>query len=139
MSLESALTTELQADATLSGLSVQVYPHIAPQAAEYPFVTYAIQSSQTERSLNKGPSGSTLTEAFVDLQVFSESVSERGQIMTRIKNLLHGFRGDLGTENLNIRETTLQSVSTFSEADLTGTDEQIYRASLILSFFYHWS
>lgn len=137
MSIESALTTHLQADVTLGGLSVQVYPHIAPQDAEYPFCVYSIQGSETSRALNKSAGELTLTETQIDLQVFSDSVSERSTIIERIRTVLHGFRGSLGTENLDIRETTLQSVSTFSETDLTGTDEQIYRASLILSFFHN--
>ena len=139
MSIESALTTHLQADATLSSLSAGVYPHVAPQSATYPFFVYSIQNSRTERALNKSAGEIDLTETTIDLQVFTESVSERATITARIKTILHGFRGALGTENLDIRETTLQSVSTFSEADVTGTDEQIYRASLILSFFHNWS
>ena len=139
MGIESAIVTELENDATLSGLSVSVYPHVGSESATYPFIVYSITGSKTENYLNKTPSDLTLTEVNIDLSVFTDSVSERAQIITRIKNLLHGFTGDLGTENLNIRNSILQSVSTFSEADLTGTDEQIYRASLSLIFFYNWS
>lgn len=139
MSIESALKTHLENDATLSGLGVVVYPHVAPQQAVYPFITYSILSAESSRALNKAAGQVTLTETTIELQVFSDSVSERSTAMTRIRNILHGFRGALGTENLDIRETTLQNVSTFSEADITGTDEQIYRANLVFSFFYNWT
>lgn len=139
MSIESALTTHLKTDATLSGLSVGVYPHVAPQNATYPFIVYSIANSDTEKYLNKGPADLTLTEVTINLDIHSESVSQREAITTRIKNTLHGFTGNLGTESLDIKESYLQSFSTFAESDLTGTDEQIYRASLSLTFFYNWS
>jgi len=139
MSIESALSTQLRDDATLSGLSVSVYPNLAPQNAGYPFIVYAITNNETENYIDGVQANLTLTEVTFDLSVYSDSVSERAQIITRIKNTLHGFSGALGTEALNIKTSILRSVSTFSESDLTGTDEQIYRASLSLTFFYNWS
>ena len=135
MSIESAFKTHTEADATLSGLSVSVYPHVAPQSASYPFITYEIQGSETERYLN---ASGTLTELTLSAQVFSDSVSQRAAIMKRMKDIYHGFSGDMGTENLNIRECSVRNIFSFSEQDLTATDEQIYRASLDLVFFFKW-
>ena len=143
MSIESAVATGLKAhfisDSNLSGITVPVYPHVAPQGSEYPFVIYTIINSEVEKTLNPTPSELTLTNIDIELALYAESVATRSLIMTSIKSKLHGFRGDLGTENRDIRKSFLQSVSTFSEADLTGSDDQIYRASLDFNLFYNWS
>ena len=139
MGIESAITTHLNSDATLSGLSVGVYPHVAPADASYPFIVYSVTSSETEHYINKDQNPSpTLTNALVDLSIYSESVSERAQIMSRLKTMLHDFRGALGTESLDIRSAALQTVATFSESDLTGTDEQIFRSQMPFNFTYNW-
>jgi hypothetical protein len=143
MTIESAITTGLTAafiaDGTFSGFTVPVYAHIAPQTAAYPFVIYSILSSETENHLNPVGANLTLTSVDIDLSVYSSSVSQRALIMTSIKNKLHGFRGALGTENLDIRSSTMSTVSTFTESDLTGSDAQIYRSSFTFNLFYNWS
>jgi hypothetical protein len=143
MTIESAIATGLKsafiADGTLSGFSVPVYAHIAPQTAAYPFVIYSILSSETENHLNPVGANLTLTSVDIDLSIYSSSVSQRALIMTSIKNKLHGFRGALGTENLDIRSSTMSTVSTFTESDLTGSDVQIYRSSFTFNLFYNWS
>ena len=135
MSIESALKTHLQTQ-----LSVSVHPHVAPQGAAYPYIVYAIQDLDIEHYLNNN-SSNTLTEITFDLGLYTETVASRASVLTNIKSntVLHGFSGDMGTENLNIRSSRIDSVSTFSEADLTGSDEQIYRASLTVTLFFNWS
>ena len=143
MSIESAISTGLTAhfiaDATLSGITVPVYPHVAPQGSAYPFVVYSIINENVEKNLNQSPSELTLTDVDIELSIYSDSVATRALIKTSIKNKLHGFRGSLGTEALDIRGSNLQSSATFSEADLTGSDDQIYRSSLTFKLFYNWS
>jgi len=136
MSIESALATHLRTDAILSGLSVGVYPNVAPQSASYPLGVYQVISGSPEFHLG---GASTLSEFTIDISVYSTTISEREQIATRIKNLLHGYRGALGTEALDVRNILLQSVQTFSESDLDGTDEQIYRSNLSFIFHFNWS
>ena len=136
MSIESALATHLRTDATLSGLSVDVYPNVAPQTASYPLIVYQILSGS---AANHMTGGSDLSEVSIDLSIYTDSVSQRDQIATRIKNILHGFRGSLGTEALNVRNVVFQSIQTFSESDITGTDEQIYRSTVTFVFHFNWS
>ena len=143
MTIESAINTGLTAhfvaDSNLSALTVPVYPHVAPQGSVYPFVIYTIINSSVDKALDPASAQLTLTSIDIELGVYADSVSTRSLLMTSIKSKLHGFRGALGTENLDIRESFLQSLSTFSEADLTGSDEQIYRASMSFNIFYNWS
>ena len=143
MSIEKAIATGLKAhfiaDGDLSGITIPVYPHVAPQNTAYPFVIYSILSSSTETLLNTVGASLSLTDVDIDLSIHSESVSQRALIMTSLKSKLHGFRGALGTDNLDIRNAAMTSLSTFNEADLTGSDEQIFRASFTFKLFYNWS
>jgi hypothetical protein len=143
MTIESAIATGLKAafiaDGTLSGFTVPVYAHIAPQDAVYPYVTYEILNSVTENLLDPVGASLTLTSVDIDLSIYSKSVSQRALIKTSIKNKLHGFRGALGTENLDIRSSSMTSFSDFTESDLTGSDAQIYRSSFTFNLFYNWS
>ena len=141
MTIESALlshlNTEFAADSNLSGITIAVHPHIVPQGSALPYIVYSIISTVIDDNLSDA--ARTLTESYFDLSVFSESVSERALIITSIKDILHGFSGALGSESLNIRKIVVSNVSTFGEADLTGTDRQIYRASVSVIITSNWS
>lgn len=139
--LHSYLTTELETDANLSAVdSVQVYPDRAPQTAAYPFINYSLIGVDIENRLNNtNPALFTLTTQTVDLAIWAASASDRALILTSLKDHLHGFSGDIGTEALNIRSAQIDSISTFSENDITGNDLQIYRANITLSITYNWS
>lgn len=143
MTIESAIQSELStgfaADANLAGLSVEIYPHTAPQAADYPFVNYQILDADIEGTINGAQSDLTLTQVGIELEVWAETVSARALIMKSIKDIMHGKRGAIGTEALNIRSCFIDSASTFSERDISGSDEEIYRGSIVLTIFYNWS
>lgn len=143
MTIESAvqshLTTELGADANLSALSVQVYPHVAPQSSTLPFVTYEIQSTDPEYFLNASQSDLDFTIQTLELQIWANTMANRALIMASIKDIMHGVTGAIGIENLDIRQCVIDNVSTFSESEVNGTDEEIYRASLDLRLMYNWS
>jgi len=138
--LQTGLTTALAADGTLSALTVPVYPHFGPQSAALPFCTYAVEATDIENNLNySSKTDLTLSAATVRLHVWAGTVASRALIMTAIKVWLHGFRGALGTEQLDIRQARLSNVTTLSEKDITGTDEEIYRADLSFEIVYNWS
>lgn len=138
--LQTGLTTALAADGTLSALTIPVYPHFGPQSAALPFCTYAIEATDIENNLNySSKTDLTLSAATVRLHVWAGTVASRALIMTAVKAWLHGFRGALGTEQLDIRQARLSNVTTLSEKDITGTDEEIYRADLSFEIVYNWS
>lgn len=143
MTIESAIqshfTTEFAADPNLAGLSVEVYPHTAPQTASYPFVNYSILESDVEATINGAQADLTLTGIMLELEIWTETVAARALIMTSVKDIMHGKRGAIGTEALNIRSCFIDSVNSFSERDITGSDEEVFRASMVLSIFYNWS
>ena len=138
--LQTGLTTALAADGNLSALTIPVYPHVAPQSAALPFCTYAIEASEVENTINYADkTGLTLTVAQLRVDVWAGTVASRALIMTAIKAWLHGFRGALGTEALDIRQARLSNVTTLSEKDITGTDAEIYRGDLSFEIVYNWS
>lgn len=138
--LQSGLTTALAADGALSALTVPVYPHMAPQTAVLPFCTYAIEATELENTINYASKAElTLTIAQLRVDVWASSVLNRALIMTAIKDYLHGFRGALGSESLDIRQARLSNVTTLSEKDITGTDSEIYRGDLSFEIVYNWS
>lgn len=138
--LQSGLTTALAADGTLAALTVPVYPHVAPQTAALPFCTYAVEAIGIENNLNYSSKANlTLSEVSMRVHVWAGTVASRALIMTAIKAWLHGFRGALGSEALDIRQARLSNVTTLSEKDITGTDEEIYRADLSFEIVYNWS
>ena len=143
MSIEKAISTGLKAhlagDGTLTGITTPIYPHVAAQGAQYPLIIYSVINTSIEKNLNRPTSELTLTEIDFDLSIYADSMATRSLLMTSVKNKLHGFRGSLGTDSIDIRESFLQSMNTFSESDLTGSDEQIYRATLTFKLFYNWS
>ena len=143
MSIETAIATGLKShlasDNTLTGITAPVYAHIASQGAAYPLIIYSVINTEIEKTINQAASEMTLTRLDFDLSIYSESMAQRALLMTSVKNKFHGFRGSLGTENLDIRESFLQSLTTFNESDLTGSDDQLYRATLSFQLFYNWS
>ena len=138
--LQSGLTTALAADGNLSALTIPVYPHTAPQSAALPFCTYAIEATEVENTINYASKGElTLTIAQLRIDIWADTVANRALIMTAIKDWLHGFRGALGSENLDIRQARLSNVTTLSEKDITGSDDEIYRGDLSFEIVYNWS
>lgn len=138
--LHSGLTTALAADGNLSAYTITVYPHIAPQSAALPFCSYSIEAQQIENTINYATKSElTLTTVDVRIDVYAARVLDRSLIMTAIKTWLHGFRGAMGSENLDIRQARLSNVQTLSEKDFTGTDTEIYRGDLSFEIVYNWS
>ena len=138
--LQSGLTAALAADGNLSALTVPVYPHIAPQTAALPFCAYAIEAQQLENTVNySDKSELTLSAVDVRIDVYAATVLTRSLIMTAVKDWLHGFRGAMGTESLDIRQARLSNVTTLSEKDITGSDTEIYRGDLSFEIVYNWS
>lgn len=137
--LQSGLTTALAADSNLSALTVPVHPHMAPQSAVLPFCSYAIESTEIENTINySNKSELTLTVASLRVDIWASSVAHRAMIMTSVKDWLHGFRGAMGAEGLDIRQARLSNVTTLSEKDITGSDDEIYRGDMSFEIIYNW-
>lgn len=141
MTIESAFRSELNAgfaaDANLSGLTVPVFAHQAPQSTDLPYAVYRLESIDIDNRLNI--TDTALTQVYIALSVYSDTVENRAKIVDSVKSQMHGFTGAMGTEALNIRNSSLVNLSTFNEADLVGTDSQIYRATMDLLITYNWS
>lgn len=129
----------LASDGNLSAYTIKVYPHIAPESAVYPFVTYSTISTAPDRYLN--PSAQTaqnFTPATVELQVWADDKQAQDLIAHSLRTILHGRTGVIGTDNVRLSRCIIGDIATFSEREITGSDEDIYRASVICNFSYYW-
>ena len=140
MSIETAIVSEvaqnIALDPAITG-TVPVYAHIAPQSASYPFIVYSLIGTTVEHHI--AGTGGDLTRAAIDLSVYSETMAEQSLVVDNFKRYLHGRGGRWGAENLDVRLCFIDSINTFSQSDIDGTDEQIYRAAVTLNIFYNWS
>ena len=136
MTIEQSFVTIVKEKLVDAGYTAaKVYPGTAPQSADYPFLTYQLIADRRDRFANfTDPSDMELTTARIDLQVFSTTASERADIIDNLRDVLHGYRGN--PSNADMRSCFIDSISHFSENDLTGTDEQIYRAVIPFDISY---
>ena len=136
MTIEAAITTLLESTLSTAGYTTaKVYPHVAPQSAVYPFVTYDLISDARDKFANYSTNGDMeFTNARIELQIWSATASQRASIEGDLRDELHGYRGNPG--GADVRSCFVDSMSHFSENDLTGTDEQIYRAVMPLDLTY---
>ncbi|MBT8046400.1 MAG: hypothetical protein KJN67_04465 [Pontiella sp.] len=137
MSIETALKSAIDNNSALASYSLEVYPNIAPQTATDPLIVYQVLSTDLDHDI--GLEALTLAESEISLEVYTDTPTDRAGIVDALKDQFHGFRGALGSESLDIRRATLNNFSTFSENDITGSDADIYRASLVINFVYNWS
>ena len=135
--IAQGLPALLTADANLSAYTIKLYPHVAPQTASYPFITYASIATVPDVFMN--PSAQTdqkFTESNIELTVWAETKQSQDLITHSLRTILHGRTGAFG--NLNLSRCLVTDISTFSESDISGSDENIYRASVICNFSYFW-
>lgn len=133
MTIESALYSYLSTKASVTAVvGIRIYPQVAPDSAAYPFITYNVTNEQHDHSMG-GATG--LANPSIQIDVWAETVANRVAIAEVVRNALDGFRGNMGTENLNIRNCFLQNRSNFNESDGEGKTP-IYRSSMDFSIWH---
>lgn len=134
MTIESALYSYLSTKSTITDeVGTRIYPHPAPNDADYPFITYSVTSENTQHDMT-GASG--LANVQVQLDAWAETVADRSDASEAIRNALDGFTGNMGTENLNIRTCFLVDRSTLQESDPEGRQQPIFRASMDFTIWH---
>ena len=134
MTIESALFSYLSTKAAVTGqVGTRIYPQIAPESAAHPFLTYTIISTDHTHDTS-GATG--LANVNMQIDVWADTQLERTTISEVIRDVLDGFTGDMGTENLNIRSCFLDSRSNFQEADTEGKSKPTFRASMDFSIWH---
>ena len=133
MTIESALYSYLSTKASITALvSTRIYPEVAPDSAAYPFITYNIFGESHDHAM-QGATG--LTNPTLQLDVWADTIADRVTISEAIRNALDGYTGNMGTENLSIRNCFLQNRANYTESDGEGKTPA-YRSSLDFSIWH---
>ncbi|MCP4230782.1 MAG: DUF3168 domain-containing protein, partial [bacterium] len=111
MGIETALYSYLSTKTVITDeVSTRIYATVAPSSVTYPFITFEIISEDPDHHMG-GAAG--LTNVLVQVDAWAFLVAERQAIGEAIRNAMDGFTGDLGTENLRIRNCFLRNRTTF--------------------------
>ncbi len=134
MTIETALFSELSTTAeVIAVVGTRIYPQVAPATVAYPFIVYSVISSLPEHHAG---GASDLTNVSLQIDVWAETVGELLTIVEVIRNDLDGFKGDMGTENLDIRSCFLETRRTFEEPDPRGRKAPVFRSDMDFSIWH---
>ncbi len=133
MTIESALYSYLSTKASITALvSTRIYPQVAPDSGDYPFITYNVISESHDHAM-QGATG--LANPSLQVDVWAETIADRVAVSESLRNALDGFTGNMGTENLSIRNCFLQNRANFNENDGEGKTPA-YRSSMDFSIWH---
>ena len=125
MSVESALYDHLTADAALTALvSNRIYPTVAPQNVTLPYVTFNVIAGEHERH---ALAGAGLAQVSVQIDVWDDDAAGRRSVTDALFDRLHGFRGQMGTEQLEVRSVHVDGPTDSYEEPIQGGEEGIFR------------
>lgn len=135
MSLESALYSYLSNEATITAIvGTQIYAHMATEGATLPRIIYTSVSRQAFDHLT-APSGVVSSR----MQIDSYAITPDGAIdlAEAVRVLLHGYRGQMGTEALEIRWSTLDTQRNNYESPHDDSSVGVHRASQDYMIVHH--
>ncbi len=126
MSLDVAIYSHLAADPALSALVGQrIYPGSAPQGAVRPYVTFfSVSTSPGAHMLG----GDGLAEVRLQLDIWADSAQSRLEVSDRLFMRLHGFRGPMGQEALDVRSVTLEGPASTQEQPTDAGETPTFRS-----------
>ncbi|MCP5017108.1 MAG: DUF3168 domain-containing protein [Ketobacter sp.] len=134
MTIESAIYSHLSTKSSITALvSDRIYPQIAPNSAEYPFITYNIVTEDHDHSMG-GATG--LANLILQLDVWASTVPTQVSLSEALRNALDGFKGLMGSEDLDIRNCFLQNRASFFEPRTEGKEIPDYRTTLDFSIWH---
>lgn len=134
MSLDTALYTQLTGSSAVAALvGDRVYADQAPQRPTTPYMTYRAVSG--EHLFGVGGAIGLVRER-VQLDVWSTSSVERRSIVEAIRNLVDGFKGAFGTENLSVRYIELEGPRHVYDPPSDASSLGLYRATVDLRIVY---
>jgi len=127
MTIETAFFSYVTAQASITThVGTRVYPLVAPYTPTYPHIVFTVFGEGRDHSMS-GATG--LVDLTMQVDVWASSITSRVAIAEALRNKLDGFRGDMGTENLDVRNCTLQNKEQFFEKDTEGGNT-FYRVSM---------
>lgn len=133
MSIETAFYSYLSNRAAITALvGTRIYPLLAPDTPTYPHITYTVFGEGHDHDMD-GATG--LTDLTMQVDVWAKTITSRRNVAEALRNALDGFTGNMGTENLNIRNCTLEDRSHFFDKDDEGGGT-FYRTSMDFSIWH---
>jgi hypothetical protein len=133
MTIESAFYSYLTSKPAITALvSTRIYPLLAPDTPTYPFITYTVFGEGHDHDFS-GATG--LVDLTMQCDVWAKTVIDRSDITEALRNALDGFTGDMGAENLNVRQCYLIDRAHFFERD-TEESTPYYRTSMDFSIWH---
>lgn len=130
MSIESALVEYLKADAPLiAQISTRLYKDIAPPTAVTPYIVYQIIGSQPWHHLTAAADKTTKRAQFT---VYSDSQLAVVTVANLLREALDGYRGRMGTENMDVRHIMLENESDRFDNPIDGGHQGL--SSRIMEF-----
>jgi len=128
MTIETAFFSYVTSKAEITNLvSTRVFASVAPSSPTYPYITFTVISNQPEHYMG-GSSG--LTSVRLQVDAWARLVSEQQDISEALRNVLDGYGGLMGTENLDVRMCFMENRNTFEEPDKQGKNLPVHRASI---------
>ena len=129
MSIETAIRSELINDADVTALvGTRVYPVMMPQGFEMPCISYQRVSSDRIHTLS-GPNGRV--DASFQVDFYAESYSVVRDLADKARQVLDGFKGQLGGSENNVG-----GIHLVSDRDLWQDNIEVYRVTHDYSVFY---
>ena len=137
MSMESAIFQRLVTDTTLKGLvDGRIYPVVAPQGTDPPYVTYQRVSGAPEHH-HGGNAG--VSRARLQVDVWAATYADAKATGDAARNRIDSFQGTI--EDVDGNSTNIRSCLTVNEQDLTQTpvdasDKVTHRVSMDFALIY---
>lgn len=134
MTIETAFFNHVSTTVAITSLvGTRVYATIAPSSVTYPHITFKVNSDAPEHHM-AGAAG--LTRVLLQVDAWAYVVSERQAISEALRNALDGFKGLMGTEQLDVRSCFLENRNTFEEPDPQGRNLPVHRTSMDFSIWH---
>lgn len=121
MDIKKAIESRLSTDPTLSGLVSGIFPEKNNVEADYPFITYKIQTGKSEQTF-----GGTLdiVDASIELYIYALNSTDVSAIYRQIRHLLDGQGGTWNS--VTVDNVFLNNVLTMDEYAQDGSGDTVY-------------
>lgn len=128
--IESSLYAYLSGETTITDITSRIYPHLMPQGAALPAVTYRVISRPHEHH-TEGSAGAA--RARIQIDSWANTLLAATTLAEAIRLKLQGFSGDM--EGTHIGSVTLDNEAIMTELE-EGTEFPIYHVASDFMFLY---
>lgn len=125
MPLKDSLYEHLKDDSGVSAIvGTRIYPHLAPQDASRPYITYALISSVRRPHM---VAASGVVSQRIQINCWGDTDLGADTLGNAAREALDGFRGTMGTDiETDVRRVFLDEESDAFEGPTDGREQGIY-------------